>query len=206
MKKLSVLLAALLLGACSGGAGHRAPQAIYDFGLPATRLADDDAWSKMALEIKAPQWFDSLNIHYRLAYEDTLKLRDYAASHWAGAPTQLLAQRLRQQLGVASATGNSAVDCRLRIELQEFSQVFDAPQSSRGIVHSTVSVLDGKRRIVATRSIAAEQPAASGDARGGVLALVGASDQLGRQLADWLGTLDKRGGLGACRPSAAAVK
>jgi ABC-type uncharacterized transport system auxiliary subunit len=202
MKRLSVALLTLLLSACFGGANNSAPLAIYDFGMPSARLAADDAWSKMALEIKAPIWIDSLNIQYRLAYEDPLKLRDYAGSRWAGAPAQLLAQRLRQQLGVVSATGNVAVDCLLRLDLQAFSQVFDTPQQSRGVVHGSVSVLDAKRRVIATRQLAVEQAAASSDARGGVVALVGASDELARQLAGWFATLEKDGSFNACRASA----
>jgi ABC-type uncharacterized transport system auxiliary subunit len=206
MKKFSILFFVLLLSACAGGANNGSPVAVYDFGMPAPRLATEGMWSKMALEIKAPYWFDTINIQYRLAYEDPLKLRDYAGSRWAGAPAQLLAQRLRQHLGVAGATSNTAVDCLLRLELQEFSQVFDAPQQSRGILHGSVSVLDAKRRVVAARHVAVEQPAASGDARGGVVALVGAGDELGRQLADWLATLDKNGSLGSCRQLRAAEK
>ena len=206
MKKLSVLFATLLLGACFGGANNSTPLTTYDFGMPASRLATDDVWSKMALEIKAPYWFDSIHIQYRLAYEDPLKLRDYAGSRWAGAPAQLLGQRLRQQLGVASSTSNTAVDCLLRLDLQEFSQVFDAPQQSRGVVHGSASVLDAKRRIVATRPLAVEQAASSGDARGGVVALVAASDETGRQLAAWLSTLDRSGSLAACRATATAAK
>lgn len=203
MKNLSILLAVLLLGACAGGANNGAPLAVYDFGMPANRPAGDDVWSKMALEIKAPSWFDSLNIQYRLAYEDPLKLRSYATSRWAGVPAQLLAQRLRQQLGVAGATGNAAVDCSLRLDLQEFSQVFDAPQHSRAVLHGSVSVLDARRRVLAARQLAVEQAATGGDARGGVAALVDASDELGRQLAGWLAALDRSGSLSSCRGAAA---
>jgi cholesterol transport system auxiliary component len=203
MKRFSILLASLLLCACFGGANNSVPLAVYDFGMPVSRLSSDNAWSKMALEIKAPHWFDSVNVQYRLAYEDPLKLRNYGGSRWAGSPAELLGQRLRQQLGVAGATGNSAVDCLLRLDLQEFSQVFDAPQSSRAVVHGSVSVFDAKRRIVAARQFAVEQPAVSGDARGGVAALVNAGDELGQQLAGWLSELDKSGGFNACRASAA---
>jgi cholesterol transport system auxiliary component len=177
--------------------------AVYDFGVPVGRMAGDDGWSRMALEIKAPGWFDSVNIQYRLVYEDPLKLRNYAGSRWAGTPAQLLGQRLRQQLGVAGATSNTAVDCLLRLDLQEFSQVFDTPQSSRAVLQGSVSVLDAKRRIVATKPLAIAQPAASADARGGVTALVNASDELGRQLAAWLNELDKGGSFIACRSAVA---
>lgn len=205
MKKISVLFAALLLAACAGGGGNGAAPSVYDFGMPATRLAGADTWSRLALEIRAPHWFDTPGIEYRLAYDDPLKLRDYADSRWAGAPAQLLGQRLRQQLGVASTTGNTSVDCLLRLELQEFSQVFDAPQQSRGVLHGSLSLLDAKRRVVAERAIAIEQAAASADARGGVVALVAASDELGRQMAAWLHGLDKNGSFKVCRTGAAII-
>lgn len=201
MKRRCAWLAALLLSACAGNGRSTPLPDIYDFGQPAARLSADDAWSRLALEIKAPTWFDSPGIAYRLAYEDPLKLRDYTGSRWAGAPAQLLGQRLRQQLGVAGATGNVAVDCLLRFDLQEFSQVFDAPQQSRGVLHGSLSVLDGKRRVVAERAVAVEQAAPAADARGGVVALVAASDELGRQIGDWLRGLDRSGGLKMCRPT-----
>ena len=189
MKKISVLLCALLLAACGGGVRNAPAPGIYDFGMPSARLAADGAWSKLALEIKAPYWFDSLNIEYRLLYEDPLKLREYSGNRWAGAPALLLGQRLRQQLGMHGATSNTAVDCLLRIEVQEFSQVFDTPQQSRAALHGSLSLLNAKRQQLAARQFVIEQPAPSPDARGGVAALVAASDELGKQIAVWLDAL-----------------
>ena len=144
-----MLLAALLLSACVGGAGNSVPSVTYDFGLPVARLAVGGTWPGLSLEVRSPSWFDSTNVDYRLAYADPLTRRQYVGSRWAGAPAQLIAQRLRQQLGVVSATANSATDCLIRVELQEFSQVFDSPQSSRGVLTASVSLIDGKRRVVA---------------------------------------------------------
>ncbi len=199
MKRLSICLAACLwLAACAGGARNATQAEVYDFGLPAARLAQGPGWSQLALEIRAPFWFDSLSIEYRLLYEDPLKLRSYAASRWAGAPGLLLAQRLRQQLGVLSGSGRTAVGCLLRLELQEFSQVFDTPLLSRGVVLGTASVLDARQQIVAERWFSIEQPAASADAPGGVRALVAASNELGRQLAGWLQGVEQGGRLEQC--------
>ncbi|WP_374682676.1 hypothetical protein [Accumulibacter sp.] len=204
MKKLSICLAACaLLAACAGGAHNTRSAGTYDFGLPAARLATGASWSKLALEIRAPFWFDSLSIEYRLLYDDPLQLRSYAASRWAGAPGLLLAQRLRQQLGVLSGGGRTAVGCLLRLELQEFSQVFDTPLLSRGVLQGTASVLDARQQIVAERWLSIEQPAASADASSGVRALVSASDELGRQLAGWLQELEELGRLKHC-PAAMA--
>lgn len=205
MKRIFVLLSALLLAACAGGARNSPTPGVYDFGMPSALLSANGAWSKTALEIKAPYWFDSPSIEYRLLYEDPLKLREYAGSRWAGAPTQLLGQRLRQQLGVAGSTSNAAVDCLLRLDLQEFSQVFDSPQQSRAVLHGSVVLLSAKRLQLAARQIVIEQAAPTPDARGGVAALVAASEELGRQIADWLRGLDQGGSIKACRAGATSA-
>ena len=199
MNRCFVLLAALLLSACVGGAGNSVPSVTYDFGLPVARLAVGGTWPGLSLEVRSPSWFDSTNVDYRLAYADPLTRRQYVGSRWAGAPAQLIAQRLRQQLGVLSATANSATDCLIRVELQEFSQVFDSPQSSRGVLTASVSLIDGKRRVVAERLAAIDKPALGADASGGVQALVAASTEFGRLLSDWLLELEKNGGLKSCR-------
>lgn len=199
MNRCFVLLAALLLSACVGGAGNSVPSVTYDFGLPVARLAVGGAWPGLSLEVRSPPWFDSTNVDYRLAYADPLTRRQYVGSRWAGAPAQLIAQRLRQQLGVLSATANSATDCLIRVELQEFSQVFDSPQSSRGVLTASVSLIDGKRRVVAERLAVIDKPALGADASGGVQALVAASTEFGRLLSDWLLELEKNGGLKSCR-------
>ncbi len=199
MNRCFVLLAALLLSACVGGAGNSVPSVTYDFGLPVARLAVGGTWPGLSLEVRSQSWFDSTNVDYRLAYADPLTRRQYVGSRWAGAPAQLIAQRLRQQLGVLSATANSATDCLIRVELQEFSQVFDSPQSSRGVLTASVSLIDGKRRVVAERLAVIDKPALGADASGGVQALVAASTEFGRLLSDWLLELEKNGGLKSCR-------
>lgn len=199
MKKYVALPTLLLLAACAGGVRDGTPPAVYDFGMPVARIAAGESWSKLALEIKAPHWLDASGVGYRLAYEDPLKLRDYGGSRWAGAPALLLGQRLRQQLGVASVGGNMAADCLLRFELQEFSQVFDSPQQSRGVLQGSASLIDGKRQLLAERAITIAQPAATPDAHGGVAALVAAGNELGKQLSDWLAGLERSGRLAVCR-------
>ena len=202
MNRSLITLAACVLAACAGSARNAPPAAVYDFGPPVERLAEGSPWSSVALEIRAPYWFDSLGIEYRLLYENPLKLRSYAGSRWAGPPALLLSQRLRQQLGLVPVTGQTAVSCVLRLELHEFSQLFDTPQRSRAMLQGNATLLDARHRIVAERVVASEQPAATDDARGGVMALVAASEALGRQLATWLNDLEKAGRLRHCRSTA----
>ena len=186
MKRACLLFLVLLLSACASVRGNTPARVVYDFGLPAARQISDGPWSKMALEVRSPSWLDSVNVEYRLAYEDSLKRYEYASSRWVASPTSLIAQRLRQQLGAVSATGNTKINCLLRVELQEFSQVFDTPQQSRGVLQGHVSLIDSQQRILAEHPVFIEKPAKTSDAHGGVIALVAANAQLGQQLAEWL--------------------
>ena len=194
MKRLSVFSLVAVFGVVTGllsacGSAPRTTVTVYDFGLPAARLAGAERWSRLALDVKAPAGFDDLKVDYRLAYDDPLQQRDYAASRWAANPAVLLAQQLRQQLGMAGASSGVAVDCQLRVELQAFSQVFVAPGQSHALLQANVS-LTHKRQSLAERSFVIEHAAASADANGGVRALVAASSGLGQQLSEWLTTLE----------------
>ena len=200
-----LLLAASLLGGCAISPGNGRSPAVYDFGLPSARNGGEGEWPRIALEVVAPPWFDALNVDYRLAYDDPLKQREYSGSRWAGAPGVLLAQRLRQRLGMATSSGNAAASCLLRFELQEFSQVFDAPTQSRGVLQGTASLIDARKQRIAGRDFLIEQPAASQDARGGVDALVVAGSTLSSQLADWLGALEKSKAMVPCQLTAPAT-
>ena len=200
-----LLLAASLLGGCAISPGNGRSPAVYDFGLPSARNGGEGEWPRIALEVVAPPWFDALNVDYRLAYDDPLKQREYSGSRWAGAPGVLLAQRVRQRLGMATSSGNAAASCLLRFELQEFSQVFDAPTQSRGVLQGTASLIDARKQRIAGRDFLIEQPAASQDARGGVDALVAAGSTLSSQLADWLGALEKSKAMAPCQLTAPAT-
>ena len=194
----------LVLSACAAGARNTSPAVVYDFGLPMAKPVDE-GWPGVALEVRSLPWSDSLGIDYRLAYDDPLKPREYLESRWAANPGYLLSQRLRQQLGTSVVSGGAVADCLLRVDLQEFSQVFDTRQSSRGVILADLLLVDGKRRRLAERRFSVEKSAATQDARGGVGALVVAADDLGGQIARWLAELSAGKGSPFCR-SPAGVK
>lgn len=182
----AALAAATLLAACSIGGPPTPAPSLYDFGPPAARLGSAPAMP-LAVDVRAPQWLDSPGIDYRLAYADAQRFQEYAGSRWVAPPAQLLAQRLRQQLGATPASGPVVAGCILRIDLQEFSQRFDNEEQSAGVIEAQAVLLDARRRFVAGRSFAVERPAASADARGAAAALLAASNALGGELAGWLG-------------------
>jgi len=199
MRWMIVLLCCLSMAGCftSGKRGGDTPLAIYDFGPSPASLLAAPRKTPLAFEVRAPLWFDSMGIDYRLAYVDAARLREYAKARWAGPPAQLLQQRLTQQLGL-SLSGQGAARCLLRIEIAEFSQVFAAPDSSRGLLQGRVVLLDRTRRQVAELAVNIDKPALSPDARGGVGALTLAVDQLASDLAAWEKRLAGDAATGIC--------
>ncbi|MDR3298493.1 MAG: PqiC family protein [Candidatus Accumulibacter sp.] len=185
------------LGACAGTMQNKTPPAVYDFGQPILSGVEDVQAERLALEVRAAPWLDGPEIDYRLAYSDPLRRSQYVDSRWAAPPALLLAQQLRRQIGFASIDSVVA-ECVLRVELQEFSQVFTAPRISQGVLQGQVSLIDAKRRLLAGHAVGIERPARGPDAVSGVLALADASEELGRQLAGWLDRLDREGALKTC--------
>jgi ABC-type uncharacterized transport system auxiliary subunit len=182
---ISVALA-LCLSACftAGKRGGDTPLAIYDFGPAPASLLIAPRKQPLALEVRAPLWFDSLGIDYRLLYVDAARLREYARARWAGPPAQLVQQQLSQMLGYAMA-GQAQARCLMRLEITEFSQVFATADASQGVIQGRVLLLDQARRQVAELVLNLEKPAASSDARGGVGALAQAVEQLAADLFAW---------------------
>jgi cholesterol transport system auxiliary component len=189
-----LLLPVLLLSACAG-LPERAPAPLrYDFG-PAAALTQPAPGPRppLALRVQASPALDSTAMLYRLAYADAQQLRAYSQARWAMVPAELLQQRLREGLGRAYAltpTGDAAPRW-LHVELEEFSQLFTAPQESSGLLRLRASVLQrtaGGEQLLAQRDWQFQQPALSADAAGGVRALAAATDSMVTELVQWLRT------------------
>ena len=192
------MLRAALLLSLAALAGCAIPQAHdgianYDFGLPRSdketgpRLQHD----LVVAAVSEPAWMDNSGIYYRLAYQDPTRPQAYGQSRWVMPPATLLGQRLRASIARASMAGVFApadgvrADYTLRLELEEFSQVFDAKDKSRAVVRLRASLIRN-RGPVTQQSFGIERAAATPDAEGGVRALIAASDEAGNSLIDWL--------------------
>ena len=211
------LVLSVLLAACSALPDKPVRPVLYDFGpgsvigtrastgsllpalpaLPAVAL-DDITTSGGAL--------DNTALLYRLAYQDTQQLRPYALARWSTPPAQLVRQRMREYLslrrpvfnareGVAINRGQASSDIkamlplRLRLELEEFSHLFTAPDTSVGVIRlraTLVEVTTAGEKFIAQRSVVAQRPALSSDAPGGVRALTEATDAAIEELDQWL--------------------
>ena len=199
MLRATILLSMALLSACSMAPKSIEGLANYDFGLTATQK---EANPRLELDlviapVSAPAWMENSGIYYRLAYQDAARPQPYALSRWVMAPSALLGQRLRAGIARASKAAVFApadgvrVDYTLRLELDEFSQVFDAADKSRAVLQLRASLIRN-RAVVAQQSFSIEQPAATANAEGGVRALIAASDAAGNSLIDWLAASMKK--------------
>ncbi len=168
---------------------------VYDFGPAPLQAALAGPASLATLVLFEPQVSSALDgnaVLYRLAYADAQQLKPYAQARWSMPPAQLISQRLRQQLGlqrVVVAPGEGVGQFNLRLVLEEFSQVFDTPAASHGLVRLRVTLSQrnaGGEILLAQRSFVVQQPAPTPDAPGAVRALTVASDQLAVQIEAWL--------------------
>jgi cholesterol transport system auxiliary component len=145
-------------------------------------------------EIEAPTALDGPAVWYRLAYANAQQPTPYAQARWTMPPAQLLHQRLKARLGadrpvltgVESAPAGAWV---LRIELEDFSQVFASASVSQGNVRLRATLLQwqqGTERFAAQQAFVVQKPAPTPDAAGGAAALAAAADDVATQLAAWV--------------------
>ncbi|MCA0215445.1 MAG: PqiC family protein [Proteobacteria bacterium] len=206
MKSHHTAAGALALALLAGCAGPERPvrAMLYDFGpgatqvQPATRMAPLPA---IALaDIDAGGALDSSAMLYRLGYADANQLRPYAQARWTAAPAQLVRQRLREHLSqrrVVLNTGEGAALLRsggvaprvLRLELEEFSHMFESPTQSAGVIRLRATLAENTpsgERLLAQRAVIVQRPAPTADAPGGVRALAAATDAAAEELSQWL--------------------
>jgi cholesterol transport system auxiliary component len=195
MKKICFLFAlTLLLGACASARNDSLT--LYDLG---PLRAQQDAASPPALpplavaDVNAPAWLDSPMMFYRLAYANGQQPRPYANSRWNTPPAQLFVQRLKARIGQAGgavlSASDGAVDVPvLRIEADDFMQIFDSPGQSAAQVAVRVSVLK-KHTLLAHKAFGRQVRAPSPDAAGGARALAEASDAVIADIIAWLAGL-----------------
>jgi len=188
-----LLVLTALLSGCA--LPQRGPSPLlYDFGARApSSTAAPAAATLPALVItaQATPALDGNAMLYRLAYADGQQLRAYTLARWAMPPAELVQQRLREGLSnqftvLRSGEGASRV---LQLELDEFSQVFEAQDKSSGLLRLRATVrqrLPSGERMMAQRTVVVQRPAPSADAAGGVRALGAATDAAVDELAQWL--------------------
>jgi cholesterol transport system auxiliary component len=215
-----LILALLTLAGCSALPDKPVRPVLYDFGPGAVAgqvMSRDVSLPAVALEeiTTVGGALDNTALLYRLNYTNEQQLRPYASARWSTPPAQLVRQRLREKLserrsvfgardglalsrpvvpGVRSLPSDGTPEVlplRLRLELEEFSHLFTAPDASVGVIRLRATLIDisrGGERLVGQRSIIAQRPAITMDAPGGVRALTAATDAAIAELDEWLQT------------------
>jgi cholesterol transport system auxiliary component len=185
-------VSAAILVSCSIEGPPSLTSTSYDLGPPPAYSKSNPAIDGTLLipPVRAPAWLDETDIVYRLLYEDSSRPQSYAMSRWAAEPASLLTDRIRGRFAAASGgivmPGYSAgSDYTLRVELDDFSQRFDAPHQSRGMLLARASLLSTRdRKLLAQREFNIERPSAP-NAPGAVKALTEATDAFLEDLVKW---------------------
>jgi cholesterol transport system auxiliary component len=160
----------------------------------------------MVSAVQAATSLDSTSVWYRLAYSDVQQLRPYAQARWSMPPAELLRQRLREQLGQHRAVLNPLEGVAvvggamsLRVELDEFSQLFESASKSTALLRLRATLgrtpasgiggvggASGAETLLAQRSFVVQIPCATADAAGGIKALAQAANTVAQELEQWV--------------------
>ncbi|MFM9912750.1 MAG: hypothetical protein ACKVN9_04375 [Methylophilaceae bacterium] len=175
MKQVIFLLFVMTLSACGSLPKQGAAPAQYDFGISPTTSSSVEFYLG---NVTAPAGLDDSDMRYRLAYQNPTQVFAYTESRWAATPAALVARRLQQRW-----LSTNALPCSLNLTLEVFDQVFDSTNSSHAIVRLRAN-LQHKGK-VSTTLIDLEQKSPSADARGGVAALITATDAALDKAVSW---------------------
>lgn len=203
LKPLLAAAFAVALAGCAAVPDKPVRATLYDFGPGATAPPAASATPLPPLvlaDIEASSALDSSALLYRLGYADAHQLLPYAHARWSAPPPQLIRQRLREQLGLARpvldpsesaalARSSGAMPRVLRVEVEEFSQLFDSPTQSWGLLRLRATLLENTvagEKLLGQRNIVKREPAPSADAAGGVRALAAATDAAAAEIGQWL--------------------
>ena len=210
-RTVAAALLTLALAGCGGLQLQPRQQAVYDLGLgersmPIPALAAELAPAQIVFV--TPPWLDSGAMQYRLAWNDPARRRAFAESRWVSAPASMLGLVLDRALRPDAASGR----CRLRVDLDEFVQVFSTAERSEIRIVLRAGLLPPRSdTALASREFSVVEPAPSADASGGAQAFRVGAQRLGAELSDWISKLDREpgGGLnaqGRCGGSTAPTK
>jgi ABC-type uncharacterized transport system, auxiliary component len=184
--------AALMLAACAIDGPARIAPAVYDLGdRPSTDGGERRIRAALMVPtVGAPPWLESTRIVYRLNFDDPKRLRAYRNSRWVATPALLLTEEVRSRLAVSagqvvSGADGGRADYVLRMELQDFQQSFDTPDSSHVVTRVRATLVDrANGSIVAQHTFSVDKNAAP-NAAGAASALAESSIELVENLLDW---------------------
>lgn len=196
MKRLSLLLCASLLGACSI-LPQSEPLDVYL--LPASPLPAQPAAVDWALRVASPssnQLLDSTRI---LVLPTADRVNTYQGVRWSERPAQLLQARLLDAFhddgrirALSSDTQRLQADVELVSELRAFHSQYQGDRAE-ALIQLDVHLVDTHgQRILASRRFSARQPADDTSVSALVAAFGQAGDRLAAELVNWTLSQEQR--------------
>lgn len=192
---LAMLAGLTLLAGCSHTPSRAVFPRHYTLAMTATNGRSTHGLATLQVgRISVPPWLDGSALYYRLDYRQNDQIAAYGQSDWIAPPAHLLGDVVVNALTASGAwrivSGPASAarsDFSLDIRLNDFSQVFTSPTTSKGVLDATATLLDNRTdQAVAQRHFHIEAPSPSPDAAGGAHALNDASRQFVAQLRQWL--------------------
>ncbi|EJO92287.1 hypothetical protein A471_19580 [Ectopseudomonas mendocina DLHK] len=189
MKRLTLLLAATLLGACSI-LPQSEPLDIYL--LPAAQLPAQSQRVDWALRINSPSSSQLLDGTRIVVLPEPDRVNTYQGVRWSERTPQLLRNRLLdafQDDGRIQALSNE--EQRLQADLELVSDLRSFHSEYRdgipyALIRLEVNLVDARdQRILASRRFSISQPASDTSVPAVIAAFGQAGDQLSRELVDW---------------------
>jgi len=185
----------MLLTACSSTPVAQQLQQ-YDFGPLTVNASAQAGQGKLQIsiaDIGIPPALDSNAMLYRLQYDNVQQLKAYTLHRWSMPPAQLLAQRLKaglvtQGADVLANTDGAANLPILRLEVDEFSQIFTSASQSNAQISLRASVIKG-HKLIAQKSFQQKIAATTADAPGGARAMREAADASIMEIQSWIMSL-----------------
>lgn len=152
------------------------------------------------VEVRAATWLATTDMQYRFVNAEPTRRRSYADSRWVAVPAEMIELAMNRQL--LGGTTPVSSECRLRVDLDEFIQEFDDPQTSRVVIDARMNLLGARGEIsLAQHRVQKSQVTRAGDAASGVVGLSAVTTELVGEAANWLGRLktDAPSVLARCR-------
>tara|TARA_B100000686_G_scaffold344512_1_gene427279 strand:- start:3733 stop:4368 length:636 start_codon:yes stop_codon:yes gene_type:complete len=191
----------ILLTGCSITPQKEKAISVYDFGLQQisnanTKHLEQQKKSTLCIliaEAKSPLWLNNNTIQYRFAFQNPNQSYKYSNSRWAASPAMLLTHHIRNSIAintnnrVINANDGVRADFVLRLELEEFSQIFNSIDSSYVLIRLRVSLINRDTlKLKAQHNFNIKLATPTANAAGAVHALSKSSIKLTKDIANWL--------------------